>query len=199
MEQASLDPAQTRQSPASNAANQLIGNLLSSQSNLVTEDLATFLVAHHILISGNDSIATIKEYFRNTPDILEIVDDLMNALEQANLISMTGDKIKVSQRFVDIGGNVENLRRFLPRLFKLTTERVLDDASSGELKNKKEALRYFALPNDKETSSEAQAIYLEFKTKMLNLGAKVDREGRKAEGIRLVGLFNCALVPEDFV
>jgi len=199
LEQAALDPAQTRHSPASAAANQMIGNLLSSQSELVSEDLASFLVAHHILISGNDSIASIKEYFRNTPDILEIVDELMNSLEQSNLISMTGDKIKVAQRFVDIGGNVENLRRFLPRLFKLSTDRVLSDAEAGTLKEKKEALRYFALPNDKETSLEAQAIYLEFKTKMLNLISKAEREARKAESIRLVGLFNCALVPEDFV
>ncbi len=199
MEQASLDPAQTRQSPASNAANQLIGNLLSSQSELVTEDLATFLVAHHILISGNDSVATIKEYFKSTPEIHEIVEEVLNAMDLANLISIDGDKIRVSQRFVDIGGNVDNLRRFLPRLFKRTTERVLEDAAKGRLKEKKEALRYFALPNDKETSSEAQAIYLEFKTKMLNLISKTEREGRKAESIRLVGLFNCALVPEDFV
>lgn len=195
MEKTVFEPVSRPQSPVSQA----VGNLLSSQADLVTEDLASFLVAHHILISGLDSIAAIKEYFRRMPEVLPVVDHILAKLHEAELIQVSGDKIKATQRFVDIGGNVENLRRFLPRVFKISAERILADAELGSHKAKREALRYFALPDDNETSAEAQALYLEFKAKMLNLVNKADREGRTAERIRLVGIFNCALVPEDFV
>lgn len=174
------------------------GNLLAAQADLVTEDPATFLVAHHILVTGVQSISKIKSYFKRSPEVLEIVDELLCQMERADLISVDGDKLAVKQRFVDIGGDVENLRRFVPRLFKVSADRVLSDANSGLHKQKREALRYFAIPDDSQTSLEAQAIYLEFKTKMLALVDRASKEGRVAEGVRLVGAFNCSLVPEDF-
>lgn len=177
---------------------QLVGNLLAAQADLVTEDLGTFLVAHHILITGIDSVSAIKTYFRRTPGMEELVDELLLQLEKVDLVAVKGDRIEVKQRFIDIGGNVDNLLRFLPRIFKISAERVLSDASNGAHKGKREAIRYFAIPDDKETAAEAQALYVEYRAKMLNLVSKADREGRKAEGVRLVGVFNCAMNPEDF-
>lgn len=190
------------QSKANEAATspvaQLMGNLLSPQADLVTEDLGTFLVAHHILITGIESVAAIKAYFKRTPEMVDLVDELLLQLEKVDLISVDGDRILVKQRFIDIGGNVENLKRFLPRIFKISADRVLTDAVNGDHKAKKEAIRYFAIPDDKETAAEAQAIYVEYKAKMLNLISKAEKQGRKAEGVRLVGVFNCAMNPEDF-
>lgn len=181
-----------------NPTAKLVGNLLSSQSEIVTEDLGTFLVAHHILITGVDSVSAIKTYFKRSPEMADLVEEVLQQLEKVDLISIEGDKIQVKQRFIDIGGNVENLQRFLPRIFKVSAERILSDATRGTHQSKKEALRYFALPDDRETAAEAQAIYVEFKAKMLNLISKADKQGRKAESVRLVGVFNCALNQEDF-
>lgn len=196
MEQTSvqLNPAERAESPAA----QLMGNLLSAQADLVTEDLGTFLVAHHILITGIDSVAAIKAYFKRTPGMEDLVDELLNQLEKVDLIAVDGDKVNVKQRFIDIGGNVENLLRFLPRIFKISAERVLSDAAKGTHKTKREAIRYFAIPDDKETSAEAQAIYVEYKAKMLNLASKIEKQGRKGDKVRLVGMFNCVMNPEDF-
>lgn len=200
MQQASIE-LKNFNSPqaASVALGQFVGNLLPTQSELVTEDLATFLVAHHILITGINSVAAIKQYFQSVPDIQGIVEELLVQMERSDLLSITGDEITIKQRFVDIGGNVENLKRFLPRIFKLSADRILSDAAKGNHKSKKEALRYFVIPDDQETATEAQALYVEYKAKMLNLVAKAEKSGRKGEGVRLVGVLNCALVPEDFV
>lgn len=196
MEQASVQirPNERAESPAV----QLMTKLLTEQEALVTEDLGTFLVAHYILITGVDSVSAIKAYFKRTPGMEDLVDELLNQLEKVDLVSVDGDKINVKQRFFDIGGNVENLRRFLPRIFKLSAERVLSDAANGVHQSKKEAVRFFALPDDKETAAEAQALYVEYKAKMLNLISKAEKQGRKAEGVRVVGVFNCAMNPEDF-
>lgn len=176
-----------------------MGNLKPTQADLVSEDPAAFLVAHHILISGESSVSKIKTYFKRAPEVLELVDGLLAQLEAADLISVDGDTLSVKQRFIDIGGDVNNLKRFVPRLFKITSERILEDASEGTLKANREGLRYFVIPNDMATSIEANAIYQEYKTKMLTLTEKIDKEGRTADSIRLVGAFNCALQPEDFV
>jgi hypothetical protein len=173
--------------------------LAYSQAGLITEDPATFLVAHHILLSGVTSLSSVKAYFARSPEILEIVDDLLLKMEKADLIAVQGDALTVKQRLADIGGNIEDLRRFLPRLFRIAAERVLKDAGDGSHKAKRESIRYFALSDDKATAIEAQAIYLEFRTKMLGLIEKGLREERKGSGVRVVGVFNSTLVPEDFV
>ena len=192
----SENPATTKTTPSSSFP---MGNLKPTQADLVSEDPAAFLVAHHILVSGETSVSKIKTYFKRAPEVLELVDGLLAQLESADLISVDGDNLSIKQRFIDIGGDVHNLKRFVPRLFKITSERILEDASEGMLKANREGLRYFVLPNDMATSIEASAIYQEYKTKMLALTDKVDREGRSADSIRLVGAFNCALQPEDFV
>lgn len=196
MEQLSVQSNRTEL--ANRPAAPILEALESAQNDLITEDLATFLVAHHILITGTDSISAIKTYFKRTPGVEGLVDELLGQLEKVDLISVAGDKITVKQPFFDLGGNVENLQRFLPRIFKLSAERVLSDAALGVNKAKKEAVRYFALPDDEETAAEAQAIYIEFKAKMLNLVSKADRQNRKGKGVRVVGVFNCAMNPEDF-
>lgn len=168
-------------------------------ASLLSEDLATFLVAHHILITGNDSVSSVKRYFRQQQEILDLVDDLLIQLEASELLTVNGDKILIKKRFIDIGGNADNLRRFLPRLFELSSDRVLKDALNGSNALKREGVRYFAIPNDNETSIEAQAIYLDFKNKMQALSEKTDKFERRSESVRLVGVFNCSLVPEDFV
>lgn len=183
----------------SGVATPVIGNVTASQLDLVSEDLATFLVAHHILTTGISSVSAIKIYFKRAPEVLEVVDSILGQLENADLISVEGDIISVNQRFIDIGGSWENLQRFIPRLFKLSAERVITDAIAGEMKGRREALRYYVFPNDPESSIELQAANLEYKAKLLEIMEKADRKGRKAEGIRLIGTFNCALRPEDFV
>lgn len=174
------------------------GNLLSAQADLLTEDPATFLVAHHILLTGVDSVDAIKSYFKRAPGILGIVDELLAQMDSEGLVSVDGDKLTVSQRFLDLGGDVQNLRRFLPRLFKIAADRVLTDAVTGAQKQKRDGIRYWAIPNDTKSSLEAQAYYLEFKAKMSVLADRIVKEDRMAESVRLVGAFNCSLSPEDF-
>lgn len=177
---------------------ELSGNLSATQADLITEDLGTFLVAHHILITGVDSVSAIKAYFKRTPGMEDLVDDLLLQLENAELISVNGDQLTVHQRFIDVGSSVESLQRFLPRLFKVTTDRVLTGMARGESIAKKEGVRYFVFPDDRETSLEALALCAEFRTKLANLEKKAESRGRMADGVRLVGFLNCVLNPEDF-
>jgi hypothetical protein len=174
------------------------GNLLSGQSALLTEDLAAFLVSHYVLVTGVDSVAAVRANFQPVPEVFEIVDGLLAQMEEKGLLSIFGDKIHVAQRFADIGGNVDNLRRFLPQLLRLSSERVLTDADEGMLGPKREGLRYFVIPDDEESSIEAQAIFMDFKLKMMNLAARVAKDERKSSGVRLVAALNCSLEAEDF-
>ncbi len=174
-------------------------SLSTSQVNLITEDLATFLITHYVLISGNKSVASIKEYFSRSPEIFDLVDDLLVQMEKSNLISVDGDKVLVKHSLIELGDNLETLRKFVPRLFRLSASRVLTSYETNTLKQQKEALRYFVMPNNFESNTEAQAIYLEFKSKMKNLVQKNIAQDRNGDGIRLVGVFNCLLQSEDFV
>jgi hypothetical protein len=169
-----------------------------AQPNLVTEDPATFLIAHHIVVTGTKSVAAIRKYFSRAPEILEVVDVVLSEMERAEVISVDGDTITAKERFVDLGGNIENLRRFVPQLFQIAADRVLEDAAAGLHRPKRDGIRYWAIPNDKRSSIEAQAIYSEFKAKMNALVDRIKTEDRNGESVRLVGTFNCSLSPEDF-
>jgi hypothetical protein len=178
--------------------NELTNALGPERSELVTEDLATFLVAHYIVVTKNDSVRSIAEYFRATPDVAGCVEEILCQLENSGLISISGDKVTFNKQQIDIGNNPEVLSRFLPRLFKISVDRLLTNAKDGVIRRNKEGLRYFVLPDNPEVASEAKALYLEYKTKMLALIEKAEKQNLKSDGIRLVGSFNCALNPEDF-
>jgi hypothetical protein len=168
------------------------------RSELVTEDLATFLVAHYVVVTKNNSVRSIAEYFSATPDVAGCVEEILCQLEDAGLICITGDNVTFNKPHIDIGNNPEVLSRFLPRLFKISVDRLLTNAKDGVIRRNKEGLRYFVLPDNPEVASEAKALYLEYKTKMLALIEKAEKQNLKSEGIRLVGSFNCVLNPEDF-
>jgi hypothetical protein len=178
--------------------NQLPDALGPDRSELLTEDLATFLVAHYITVTKNDSIKAIKEYFASTPDVAGCVEDILCQLEDVGLITVNGDKLTFLKKHIDMGNNPSVLARFLPRLFKMSVDRLLTNAKDGSFKKKKEGLRYFVLPDSPEVASEAKALYLEYKSKMLALIEKAEKQGTRSEGIRLIGSLNCVLNPEDF-
>ena len=119
-------------------------------------------------------------------------------MEEADLIAIEGDQIKLKQQFVDLGDDLQNVRRFLPRLFMIAADRVLEDATIGAHRAKKDAIRYWAIPNDQKSSLEAQAAYLEYRAKMNAIAARVKTEERCGDSVRLVGAFSCSLSPEDF-
>jgi hypothetical protein len=75
---------------------------------------------------------------------------------------------------------------------------VLQDAVTGAHRPKRDAIRYWAIPNDKESSVEAQAAYLEYRAKMNAIAERVKTEERCGDSVRLVGAFSCSLSPEDF-
>ena len=134
------------------------------QSELLTEDLATFLVAHYVLVTKNDSVSSVRDYFRSTPDIFECVDDILFQLETVGLVEISGDKISAKKHHIDVGNDSEVLLRFLPRLFKVSVDRVLKNAKAGTVRSNKEALRYFVLPNTPEVATEAKAVVDPFST-----------------------------------
>jgi hypothetical protein len=174
---------------------QLPNALGPERAEVLTEDLATFLVAHYVLVTKNDSIQGIKEYFRPTADIYECVEEIIVQLEAVGLLSVSGDKVTIAKSHIDLGSDPNVLSRFLPRLFN----RLLKNAKAGVLRNKREGLRYFVLPDRPDVANEAKALYLEYKAKMLALIERAEKEDVPTESIRLVGVFNCALNPEDFV
>lgn len=178
---------------------ELSNALQPARAEVITEDLATFLVAHFILVTKNDSVESIKSYFKNTPDVEGYVEEILCTLESIGLISVTGDKVSFHKRQIDIGSKPEILAKFLPRLFKVSVERLLADARAGIVRQKKEGLRYFVLPDSPKVAADAKALYLEYKAKMLALIERAEKDNVKADGVRLVGSFNCALNPEDFV
>lgn len=176
----------------------LKNSLEPARSDLVTEDLATFLVAHYIVVAKNSSVRSIKDYFRATPEVAGCVEEILFELEKVGLINIKGDEVSFNKSHIEIGTNPDVLSRFLPRLFKISVDRLLENARGGTIKKNKEGLRYFVLPDNPEVASEAKALYLEYKSKMFALIEKAERQNLKADGIRLVGSFNCALNPEDF-
>lgn len=178
--------------------NQLPNALGPEKAELLTEDLATFLVAHYVLVTKTNSIQSIKEYFNATPDVADCVDEILCQLESLESIAVCGDRITFLKEHIDVGSDPKILARFLPRLFKISVERLLANLKSGTLKKNKEGLRYFVLPDNPAVAGEAKALYLEYKSKMLALIDRAEKQGLSSEGIRLVGSFNCALKAEDF-
>jgi len=167
-------------------------------AELISEDLGAFFVAHHILISGVDSVAAIKAYFKRTPEMEHLVDEMLLQLENYKFISVKGDQLIVHQKFYDIGSGVDVLERFLPRLFKLAASRVLTGMSDGSGRSNREGIRYFILPDDRETAVEALALCKEFRAKFTALSKKTEDDERQANGVRLIGFLNCVLNSEDF-
>ncbi|MCO5143147.1 MAG: hypothetical protein M9962_08670 [Oligoflexia bacterium] len=169
------------------------------QKDLVNEDLARFLVTHYVHVCGDRTLEELKKYFQNTPEIEGIVDDALASMEETGLVSIKNGFIKVNRAARDVNDDPVSLARFLPRLMKLASERVLENAKTGEHKKKKEFVRFFAICDDAETAAEARAIYSEYVAKMRALIEKTEKENRRSENVRLVGVVGCSLVPEDFV
>lgn len=175
------------------------GNLLPTQSDLLTEDPATFLISHQVLVSGIDSVAALKEHLKPVPEIAGLADELLVEMEKQGLISVDGDEISVKSRDINLGGDAKNLKRFLPRLLEIASKRVLMNAQEEGFERKKEGLHYFVLPGDEESANEARAAYREFRARMQAIKTKAIKEGRKGDSIRFVSVANASLVAEDFV
>lgn len=169
------------------------------QSAVVNEDLARFLIAQFITTCGIRSVEEIRKTFSVAAEFEGIVDDVFSNLESLGVIEIKNDVIKMNKFAVDVNESPESLERFLPRLMKLASDRVLQNSKSGEHKQKKEFLRFFTIPDDPETVAEARAIYSEFVAKMRQVIERAGKENRKSESVRFVGVVGCSLVPEDFI
>ena len=169
------------------------------QASFVTDDLADFLVMHQTLICGDGlTVADIKRMYENSPGLADVVDEVLGKLERFDLIRFEAGRIQVRSTSLEMNSNVESLSKFLPRLFRLGVTRVLRNARTGEHKRRKEFARFFVFPGDADTVSEARALYEEYKAKMVELIARADREQRRTDKARLVGVFGCSMEAEDF-
>lgn len=182
-------------------SNYVLDELLDrNASSLITEDLASFLIIHLVVVAGITSLTELKEEVARAPGLDIAVDQVIRAMEDQGLLELQGDEIIKKYDHLDLGSNPNELLRFLPNLFRLAAKRVL----KNEIQNPKlrrsntESVRYYVLPDDPEAAKELRMLEQEFKAKVQKTLERSFEKGSKSSSLRFVGVFNCVLDVEDF-
>jgi hypothetical protein len=129
---------QPKKLPSDNIGGDL--RISDAQRNILSEDPVFFLISHLILTGRHASITGLRAQLKNQPAIAELVNDVIYKLESVDLIAVKGDKIHIPIGSVSLANDAENLKRILPRIFEITSDRILKDAYDGTLKEKRKAL-----------------------------------------------------------
>jgi hypothetical protein len=168
----------------------------ASPASVITEDLASFVVANQIILTAPTTIEQVKQHFSHNAEIAPLVNHTLNALQDAELISIQDGKIEALVNDLSVGSDIDALERFVPNLFKRTASQILNDARTQKKTQRQEGLQYFVIPNDPELANEAKALFEEFRFKMLRLTEKA--RNYKGEP-RVIGVLNCLPDPEEYV
>lgn len=165
------------------------------------DDPAVFYIFELVRLTNMNRVSELKSFFAGNPELLDLVDTVLLRMEEVGLLKIQGDNIICPKRFIDFGSNPTALKRFLPNLLRIAAQRVLKNEEENPERRKanKEIVRWFTLSNSPEIAAEAREIDLEYKAKLMALQEKAYREGTKeASGVRLIGMVNCVMDPEDF-
>ncbi len=171
----------------------------SAHSAVITEDLASFLIVSQVVVGGYRSIQELRDYFSNTPEIQELVDYTLKGMEAAKMISVSGDKVECLETTLDSGSDPQELMRYIPNLFRLAAKRVLKDVvhRPEEKRRQKESVVYYTVPDDPKLASKIREFEMEFRAKIASLYDEAQAVNGNSK-VRLVGVLDCVLEPEDF-
>lgn len=171
----------------------------NDHSPVITEDLASFLIVNQVVVGGFHSIQELKDYFSNTPEVQDLVDHTLSGMEAVGMIAISGDKIDCLESVVDSGSDPRELLRYIPNLFRLAAKRVLKNASQRpeERKRRKESVVYYTMPDDPKLAAKVRDYEMEFRAKIASLHDEA-KSINASSRVRLVGVLDCILEPEDF-
>ncbi|MBY0471183.1 hypothetical protein K2X30_08460 [bacterium] len=172
-------------------------NVTSEQADVITEDLATYGVVHYVLFSAPTTLDAVKEYFSFDPSLAPVVDQVIANMEDRELISIEGGVIRAKRTDIHFAPNPRYFSRFIPSLFELASKQVAEDGEKGIHIERKEGLHLIAIPNTPEVAIKAQAIFEEYRAKLIALSRST--ENMRSEEIRILGTYNCLLDPKGFV
>ncbi len=177
--------------------------LNTEKDDLFTEDLAAFFIVQSIMLSHIKTVEKVKEHFSFSKDLLLLVDEVLQRMAGLGIISIEGGKISYKQKWLDYGSNPQKLRRFLPKLFRITVKRVIKDAeldSTIQRKRKQQMVRFYIFPDFAETKKELKELDTEYKRRIQEIFLRaMASKDRKPMGMRFVGLVNTIMNPEDFL
>jgi hypothetical protein len=106
----------------------------ASPASVITEDLASFVVANQIILTAPTTIEQVKQHFSHNAEIAPLVNHTLNALQDAELISIQDGKIEALVNDLSVGSDIDALERFVPNLFKRTASQILNDGRKPSAK-----------------------------------------------------------------
>jgi hypothetical protein len=167
----------------------------ADQFSLAAKDPATLALTFLIVDKDN---RPLNELYSKCPEALHgLLDTLLVELERREVIEITESAVRTKKKLIEIYG-VEHLRNFLPAVFELAANKILQ-TSVEEVKQRKEMIQYYVLSDRVEITNEAQALIKEFKFKMDALKNKSAASSDPSIGHRMIGLYSYKMEMEDFV
>jgi hypothetical protein len=171
-------------------------NVTSEQVDIITEDPATYLVAHHVVFNSPTTLESVLEYFSFEPSLAPVVHKVISSMEERGLLTVNAGIIRAEKQ-INIPSNPDQLIRYIPTLFELGVKQVIKDAKVGKIRERKEGLQITGIPNTPELAIQAQAIFEEFRAKLIALAN--NNETTRSEDTRIIGIYNCLIDPKEFV
>ena len=182
--------------PSQSSSPSLIQTYLNEQEfDLITSDPLTYYIVQQVVVAEVKSVSQLAAQLSFRDDLSAKVKPTLEKMRRLGMVSLSGefqDEIELLKS--DFRYTVRSAVRaqLLPMMFEIGARRAVSDCDEGR-KN----LSFFSISDDAETRHELDELVLEFKDKMRQIGSRT--AGRKAQGVRFVGLINTALAGSDYV